>query len=265
MNSNAPLRSLRENQGHALALVNCASRQSLLEDIQAHFRSGTGFTVATLNLDHITKLHRIPEFHQAYWQHSHVVADGNPIVWLRRIMGQPVELVPGSELVEPLAELATQMDMPVALLGATPETLALAAERLQQAMPGLKVVEKIAPPFGFDPNGTEADYAIARLSSSGARLCFLALGAPKQEVFAARAAGVLPSVGFLSIGAGLDFIAGTQKRAPTWVRRIAMEWLWRMASNPARLALRYGGCVVILPGLFFSALKIRQTSDTQGG
>ena len=88
---------------------------------------------------------------------------------------------------------------------------------------------------------------------SGARLCILARGAPKQEMFAARGTERLP--GFVSIGAGLDFIAGTQRRAPRWVRQIAVEWFWRMACDPRRLALRYWSCVLILPELVLAALR----------
>jgi exopolysaccharide biosynthesis WecB/TagA/CpsF family protein len=112
--------------------------------------------------------------------------------------------------------------------------------------------------MGFDPEGAEADAAIEKLRESGARLVFLALGAPKQERFAARAQTALPETGFLSIGAGLDFISGAQKRAPAWVRAIAMEWLWRMSGDPRRLAGRYAACIVALPGLTFRAMAARR-------
>ena len=111
--------------------------------------------------------------------------------------------------------------------------------------------------MGFDPEGEHADRAIAAIGDSGARVVFLALGAPKQERFAARAQHALPEVGFLSIGAGLDFIAGRQKRAPSWVRAIAGEWLWRMLSDPRRLAARYGACLLALPTLTLQALRSR--------
>lgn len=244
---------------HALSLVNTRDKQVLLKIICTHFLNGSGFTVATLNLDHIVKLRQQPAFRDAYARHSHVVADGNPIVWLRRVMGRPVALVPGSELVMPLAELARQADVPVALLGATDATLALAAARMQADLPGLRIVARIAPPFGFDPTGPEADRILSELADSGARLCFLALGAPKQEILAIRGAEKLPRCGFVSIGAGLDFIAGTQRRAPAWVRRIAMEWVWRMATDPVRLTRRYAQCFAILPGLFWSARRARMS------
>jgi len=91
---------------------------------------------------------------------------------------------------------------------------------------------------------------------------FLALGAPKQERFAARAQQTLGAVGFLSIGAGLDFVSGAQRRAPAWVRAIAAEWLWRMLSNPRRLAARYGACLAALPGLTLHAIGARRRGRT---
>jgi len=113
--------------------------------------------------------------------------------------------------------------------------------------------------MGFDPESAAADAYIAELGASGAGVCFLALGAPKQEIFASRAQEQLAHMGFLSIGAGLDFISGHQTRAPYWVRRLAMEWLWRMALSPKRLLGRYLGCFGLLPGLLTSALKARRT------
>ena len=238
--------------------VNVTDRDALFADIDARFAEGRGFSVATLNLDHVVKLRRQPDFRDAYVRQSHVTADGNPIVWLMRLAGQEVSLVPGSEIVEPVAELAARHEIPVALFGATDASLSAAADALQDRYPGIRVVAKIAPPMGFDPAGPEADAQIDALAASGARLVFVALGAPKQEMFAARAQEKMPATGFLSIGAGLDFLSGAQTRAPVWVRKLAAEWLWRLLGNPARLARRYGACIAILPGLTISALRARR-------
>ena len=228
-------------------LVNRASRAALMAEIEGLLRARQGFTLATLNMDHLVKLRRDPAFLAAYRAHSHVVADGNPVVWLSRLAGRQVQLIPGSELVQPLAALAARTGTPVGLLGSTEETLALAGARLEAAHPGLRIALRHPPPFGFDPKGAAADQAIDLLAQADVGLCFLALGAPKQEIFAAHAAARLPRCGFVSIGAGLDFIAGSQNRAPRWVQAIAMEWAWRMAGNPRRLARRYADCFAILP------------------
>lgn len=241
-----------------LELVNFGNRAAFFQDVTDHLQQKRGFTVATLNLDHIVKMRQDPAFAAAYRQHSHVVADGNPIVWLSRLGGREVDLMPGSELIAPLVALAADLNVPIAMLGATDETLAITAEKLQEQHPQLQVVAKIAPPYGFDPDGEAATAALQQIDQSGAGLCFLALGAPKQERLAARAAQLAPHCGFVSIGAGLDFIAGHQTRAPVWVRKIAMEWLWRMLSNPRRLAWRYAQCFAILPSLLLGARRMKR-------
>ena len=241
--------------------VTVADQETLLKDIHDRFRNGQGFSVATLNLDHVVKLRRDPAFFTAYAAHSHVTADGNPIVWLSHLAGQKdVRLVPGSEVIEPLAALAAQTGMPVALFGSTDTSLDAAATAMKARHPDLDIVLSLAPPMGFDPVGAGADAAIKEIWESGARLVFLALGAPKQECFAAYAQNALPQTGFLSIGAGLDFISGEQKRAPYLVRALAAEWLWRMLGNPKRLAARYGACLLAIPGLTLQALRQRRAA-----
>ena len=243
-------------------VVNAPSRADLLADVAQRMQAGRGYTIATLNLDHVVKIRRDPEFRQAYARHSHVTADGNPIVWLSRLAGQQLELMPGSELIDPLAALAAEHDVPVGFLGSTQEVLEAAAIALRRKHPGLRITARIAPPMGFDPRGAGAGDCIAELRAAGVGLCFLALGAPKQEIFAAHAAPQMPQTGFVSIGAGLDFIAGHQSRAPRWVRRLAMEWLWRLLSHPGRLGRRYGACIAILPRLLAEAFRSRAADKT---
>jgi exopolysaccharide biosynthesis WecB/TagA/CpsF family protein len=238
-------------------LVNTAAASDLLQGIRNRIAVGGGFAVATLNLDHVVKLRTQPDFLAAYRQHTYVVADGNPVVWLRRIARAPVDLVTGADLIEPLMALAAQQGTPVAFLGATDETLRAAAEILKRRHPGLKIVACIAPPYGLDPKGPEAAAALEALARSGARLCLVSLGAPKQELLAARGLSLVPGCGFVSIGAGLDFIAGHQRRAPIWMRRLALEWMWRVANNPRRLAARYLACFQILPVLVWQCLMLR--------
>lgn len=216
-----------------------------------------GFALATLNLDHLVKLRASPHFRSAYAAQDLVTADGNPIVWMSRLAGRPVELIPGSDAIMPLARLAAQQGVTLALVGSTDAALSAAKSYLEREVRDLEVAITIAPPMGFDPNGPAAEEIFARLTASGAGLCFVALGAPKQEIFAAVGRRKAPQMGFASIGAGLDFFAGRQKRAPRWVRRFAIEWLWRAASSPRRLAPRYAKCLAILPGQILHAMLQR--------
>lgn len=243
--------------------VTVSDQATLLADVEDHLYRREGFCVATLNLDHVAKLARDKAFRNAYARHGYITADGNPIVWLCRLAGQSdVSLVPGSELVEPLCSVAAQQSVGVALVGSTDTSLAAAAQALVARHPGLDIVLRHAPVMGFDPTGPDADETAAAISTSGAGLVFVALGAPKQEKFAAYAQSVMPDVGFVSVGAGLDFLSGVQIRAPKWVRVLALEWLWRMLSDPRRLVRRYGACVAVLPRLVFRALATRRRIGT---
>ncbi|MBU3029853.1 WecB/TagA/CpsF family glycosyltransferase [Paracoccus marinaquae] len=237
--------------------VNIPDRPALMAELARRFRAGEGFALATINLDHLVKLRSDAAFRDAYAAQDLVVADGNPIVWLSRLARQPVALVPGSDLVIPLARLAAEEARPIALIGSTDTALAAAADRIMQEVPKARIVLRIAPPMGFEPGSEDAGALLHQVEGSGARLCFVALGAPKQECLAARGRRDAPSVGFVSVGAGLDFLAGNQRRAPIWVRRIAMEWVWRMLSAPRRLLPRYARCAVILPGEAVNALRQR--------
>jgi exopolysaccharide biosynthesis WecB/TagA/CpsF family protein len=149
----------------------------------------------------------------------------------------------------------------VAFYGSDAATLDAAATALEAAIPGLRVILRIAPAYGFDPTGAAAAADATRIAASGARLCFVALGAPKQERFATFARTIAPTCGFACIGAGLDFVVGRQTRAPAWMRALAMEWLWRMAGNPRRLAGRYLACALALPRLTADALRQRLVAD----
>jgi exopolysaccharide biosynthesis WecB/TagA/CpsF family protein len=233
-------------------------RSALLADVSDRLAAGRGFALATLNLDHLEKLRRLPDFRAAYAAQDMVVADGNPVVWLSRIAGRPVGLVPGADLVVPLARIAAERDVPVALVGSTPAALDGAAAALGAAAPGLRVALRHAPAMGFDPAGPEGAAVLDRVAASGAGLCLIALGAPRQEMLAARGRAALPTVGFASVGAGLDFLAGHQRRAPVWMRRVALEWLWRASQDPARLGPRYLRGIAALPGLALSALRMRR-------
>ena len=237
--------------------VNLPDRAALMAAVQQKLRARSGFALATINLDHLVKLRSSGVFRAAYGAQTMVVADGNPIVWLSRLALKPVCLVPGSDMVLPLARLAALEGVPTALVGSSTESLAAATQHLSSTIPGLNITLQIAPPYGFDPAGPAAAEILSQLAAAKIGLCFIALGAPKQELFAARGRSLAPDVGFASVGAGLDFLGGSQTRAPAWVRAIAMEWLWRALSSPRRMIPRYAACAAILPGQIIAAWRQR--------
>jgi exopolysaccharide biosynthesis WecB/TagA/CpsF family protein len=234
--------------------ITVPTRADALASIAAAVQRGQGFSVCTLNLDHLVKLRRSASFRAAYRAAAFVTADGAPVAWLARRGGANVELATGADLVIPLAVKAAQIGCGVYLFGSTPDVLETAGQVLIKAGDGsLKISGRASPSGQFDPTGPEADAAIEQIKASGAGLCFLALGAPKQEIFAARALARGANVGFVSIGAGLDFLAGQQVRAPMVFRRFGVEWIWRLAQNPQRMFRRYFDCALVLGDIVIAA------------
>ena len=218
--------------------------------------SGAAKNVFTLNLDHVVKLRKDATFRAAYGRAGLITADGFPIALACSLRGKPVSRVTGSDLIAPICAEASRSGKSVYLFGSSLHVLVEASRLLQQRNPGLKIAGVLAPPRGFEPTSEEARRCVARIGNSGADLCFVALGAPKQEVFADYGKSVLPNVSFVCIGAGLDFIAGAQVRAPHWMQRWGLEWLWRAASDPQRLLYRYLLCLVALPGILARAALV---------
>ncbi len=226
--------------------VTIATMKDAIAAIAHDAANGESFAVFTLNLDHLVKRLHNRHFREAYRRARHVTADGWPVVWLARRQGaRQISRTTGADMLAPLCEIAAALDLPVAFVGATPEALLAASRALRERAPGLRVVKRVSPAFGFDPNGPAAAAIIEDIRASGARLCFVALGAPKQELFADRAVSAGVPCGFICIGAAVDFIAGTQKRAPLWMQRAGLEWVFRLLTNPRRLGLRYARSAVV--------------------
>ncbi|GAB3222179.1 hypothetical protein GCM10027447_08810 [Glycomyces halotolerans] len=206
--------------------------------------SGRGGRIVTPNVDIVAAARRRPELRELVETADLVVADGTPLVWVSRAAGTALPArVPGSDLVWALAEAAANRGMRLALLGGTPDGAARpterAAERLETRYPGLKVVGAWCPPMGFDRDESQWRALVDRFASAEPDLVYVGLGFPKQERVMERLSAVAPRAWFLGCGASIDFIAGYRRRAPQWMRRSGTEWLFRLCSEPRRLARRY--------------------------
>ena len=226
--------------------INIATMAELVGKSIGLSSAGTGYTIFTLNMDHVVKRRVDAKFRDAYARATFVTADGAPIVWLARRQGARLERTTGADVLAPLCEAASGADIPVAFFGSTDESLQGAARQLKARYPQLRIAHMEAPPQGFEAGSHAAIAAADRIARSGARICFVALGAPKQEMFSDRMAQIYPDIGFLGIGAALDFVSGVQSRAPLFFQGHGLEWAWRLAQNPLRLAARYMSCARML-------------------
>ncbi|MCW8088096.1 WecB/TagA/CpsF family glycosyltransferase [Sabulicella glaciei] len=230
--------------------VDLADQAEVVRQVMQWCRTGSGGVVVTPNLDHVVKLETSEPLRRAYERARLVLADGRPLIWMARLDGGPrLNLVTGSDLVEPVCAAAAREGRSIFLFGSRQEVLEKAAATLGQRHPGLRVAGLYAPPMGFDHSEEERRKALEAVRRADPDIVFVALGAPKQEVWATENFEATGAKAILCIGAGLDFVAGAVARAPTPFRRLGMEWLWRAVSEPRRLGGRYLGIMAKLPRL----------------
>jgi N-acetylglucosaminyldiphosphoundecaprenol N-acetyl-beta-D-mannosaminyltransferase len=210
--------------------------------------------VVTPNVDHIVKVQTDIALQAAYKQAALVVTDGKPVVWAASLLGVKIPgTVPGSDLVPAIFDYAQFEKTPVKvfLLGAMPGVADRAKIAIHNKWPLVNVVGTLSPDFGFDKSEIESKAICEIISSSGAELLVLGLGAPKQELWITRYAPRVSVKVALCVGATIDFLAGEKARAPMWMRRVGLEWLHRMLSEPQRLAKRYFIDAIVFPKLIF--------------
>lgn len=211
-----------------------------LDRILELVRSHRGGTVYTPNVDHVVVAEENEAFRSAYAEVSLSLVDGMPVLWAARMLGFGVpEKVSGSDLFEPLIERAARGRLPVFLVGGQPGVAERARERLKARYPGLEVVGIRSPRIDGDGYAEDEDALVAEIRAARPALVFVACGAPKSELFSHRNRAKLhPSV-LVCVGAAIDFAAGTARRAPRWLSRVGLEWLYRLLREPRRLARRY--------------------------
>ena len=166
------------------------------------------------------------------------VPDGMPLVWLLRLKGQrSQQRVYGPTLMLYVMEAAARDGIPVGFYGGKPEVLQSLINQMQARYQDLNAAFSFSPPFRV--MSREEDAAIVeQINQSGARILFVGLGCPKQEIWMAEHRGRVKAV-MLGVGAAFDFHSGVKRQAPAWVQRIGLEWLFRLIQEPRRLWRRY--------------------------
>lgn len=213
--------------------------------------------VVTPNVS-ITMLHQESADLRKMIHHSALtIADGMPLVKASRWFGKPLpERVAGSDLVYSVFESAiAEMPLRVFLLGAAPGVADRAADVIHSRWPAVNVVGTLSPDFGFETSKEQNANILKAIDLAAPDILVVGLGAPKQETWAYTHRSKINAAVTFCVGGTIDFIAGEQKRAPGWVQKSGIEWVWRMATNPRRLVGRYVRDAIRLPQLFLNEVS----------
>lgn len=220
--------------------IDLVTRAQALGRIAALVEAAQGGTVFTPNVDHVVLVEHDARFRQAYDACSLSLVDGTPVLWGSRALGHAApEKVSGSDLIVPLAETAAARGWRLFFVGSSPPVLEEATRRLQARFPGVQIVGRESPRVDMDAGVAERQPTWERVRAARPQLVLVALGSPKGELWAHEARTALAPAVVVGVGAGLDFIAGVARRAPAWMSRMGLEWLYRLWHEPRRLWRRY--------------------------
>jgi len=167
-----------------------------------------------------------------------VTSDGMPLVWTLRKQGlKDAERVSGPDLMVELCEKAQSEKLPIYFYGGSLSVVEAMKEKLVERFPDLIVAGIESPPMLAEK--PEVDLSVVEaIKESGAKIVFVGLGCPKQELWMHAYSPHIPAV-LIGVGAAFDFFSGTVKRAPLWMQRSGLEWFYRLCSEPRRLWKRY--------------------------
>ena len=201
---------------------------------------GRGGWVATPNIDICRQARRGPAVRALVESATLIVPDGMPLLWASRLRGDRlVDRVTGSSLIFSLSSAAACGGRSVYLLGGEPGVPELAGRELARRYPGLKVAGADAPPPGFDETADAVEAVRERLLLAAPDIVYVGLGFPKQEMLITQLAPSLPRAWFVACGAAIPIAAGALPRAPGWMQRCGLEWMFRLLAEPRRLFRRY--------------------------
>lgn len=218
--------------------IDAVSFEQALDAIEDLVESGTGGSVFTPNVDHVVGADRNDAFALAYANASLTIADGMPLVWASRVLGTRLpERVAGSDVIDPLLERAARRGWRVAFIGAGPGVAEKAAAVVRERY-GTDVVDTWDPVVDL-ADDQQIEAIVERLQACQPQLVLMAFGAPKQELLIDRIRDRVRPAVLVGVGASLDFIAGTVRRAPRVMRSTGTEWLYRLVQEPRRLWRRY--------------------------
>ncbi len=220
--------------------VDLLSERGVVRLVLDGVSSGDGGWVVTPNVDIARQCAGDPACAALVSRADVVVVDGTPLRWLARLGGTAVpDRVTGSSLIFSLAEGCALEGRSVYILGGAPGVPVRAAAALQYRYPGLTVAGAASPALGFDSRPAELAQTVAAVRAVDPDVVFVGLGFPRQERLIEQLTRELPGTWFIGCGAAIPMAAGELRRAPQWMQRFGLEWLFRLLREPRRLWGRY--------------------------
>lgn len=211
--------------------IDCIDSEEALTQIENFIANGNPHQVVTANAEIIYQASRNEKMRNVINQAQMVTADGSGVVWASKQLGRPLrQRVTGIDLVNSICEQSARKGWKLYILGSAPGVAATAAVNIRQKFPGCNIVGTHHGYF----NAKEEKQIVAELLQLQPDVLFVALGAPKQEYWIAEHMAQLQIPVSMGIGGSMDVLSGNVKRAPRWMQKMSLEWLYRLLIQPTR-------------------------------
>ena len=211
--------------------IDKVTSQQALEKIGEFIASGQPHQIVTANAEIIYQASKNEKMRNIINNAQMVTADGSGVVWASRQLGEPLEQrVTGIDLVNSICEQSAKDKWKIYILGSAPGVAATAAVNIRDKFPGCNIVGTHHGYF----NAKEEKQILAELEQLKQDVLFVALGAPKQEYWIADHLADLGIPVGMGIGGSMDVLSGNVKRAPKWMQKMSLEWLYRLLIQPTR-------------------------------
>jgi len=219
--------------------------------IEAAVFSRTPFLISTVNINFLITSQTNAKFKKSLLRSDLCTADGVPVIWIARLLGIPVRKISGSDLFDELKLARTNSPrLKVFFFGGTEGTASAASEKLNASKNNLTCVGSYYPGFGSVADMSTAQ-TITTINSSNADFLVAALGANKGQTWLLHNHDRLKLPVRAHLGTTINIQAGAIKRAPKWMQKVGLEWVWRVKEEP-HLWTRYAHDGFVLLGLFFN-------------
>jgi N-acetylglucosaminyldiphosphoundecaprenol N-acetyl-beta-D-mannosaminyltransferase len=196
--------------------------------------------LVTPNVDHLVNLSKNTDFYSKYQKASITLVDGAPIYIASKILKKPLkEKVSGADLVPEVLKLAEKRTFKVFIFGSNDGVPELAIKKLRNENNYTFKMGYYSPPFGFDKDLNAIELGVKKINEFSPDILLVSLGSPKGELFIFDNLYRLNVPISMQVGAAIDFLAGTIKRAPLWMQKFGLEWFYRFLQEPKRMFRRY--------------------------
>ncbi len=231
---------MRQTVGILGTPIDALDTNAVLERMAQFIQEGKFHQIATANTDFLINALDDPELRYILRNADLVMPDGMPLLWAAKMMRSPLpERVTGADIVPALAKLAAKNGYRMFMLGAKPEIARKAKLRLEEQNPGLQIVGCLSPPIAKIVE-MDSKSILDEIRKAKPDILLVAFGNPKQEKWIHLHQDALKDVSVcIGVGGTFDFIAGQTSRAPMWMQKSGLEWLFRLGQEPKRLWKRY--------------------------